>query len=46
MKLLRVGELGKEKVAGQTNPVFLKNGDTIELEIESLGRQTHNVRDQ
>ena len=32
--------------AGQTNPVFLKNGDTIELEIESLGRQTHNVRDQ
>ena len=32
--------------AGQTNPVFLKNGDTIELEIEGLGRQTHNVRDQ
>ncbi len=28
------------------NPVFLKDGDIIELEIEGLGKQKHNVRNQ
>ena len=28
------------------NPVFLKDGDIIELEIEGLGKQKHNVRKQ
>ena len=28
------------------NPVFLKDGDIIELEIEGLGKQNHNVRKQ
>ena len=28
------------------NPIFLKDGDIIELEIEGLGRQKHNVRNQ
>ena len=28
------------------NPVFLKNGDIIELEIEELGKQRHHVRNQ
>jgi 2-keto-4-pentenoate hydratase/2-oxohepta-3-ene-1,7-dioic acid hydratase in catechol pathway len=28
------------------NPIFLKNGDTIELEIEGLGKQKHKVIDQ
>jgi 2-keto-4-pentenoate hydratase/2-oxohepta-3-ene-1,7-dioic acid hydratase in catechol pathway len=28
------------------NPVFLKNGDTIELEIEGLGKQKHKVINQ
>ena len=28
------------------NPVFLKDGDIIELEIEGLGKQKHHVKDQ
>ena len=28
------------------NPVFLKDGDIIELEIEGLGKQKHRVRNQ
>ena len=28
------------------NPVFLKDGDIIELEIEELGKQRHHVRNQ
>tara|TARA_B100000035_G_scaffold272587_1_gene248014 strand:- start:87 stop:929 length:843 start_codon:yes stop_codon:yes gene_type:complete len=28
------------------NPVFLKDGDIIELEIEGLGKQKHHVRNQ
>ena len=28
------------------NPVFLKDGDIIELEIEGLGKQKHNVKKQ
>ena len=28
------------------NPVFLKDGDIIELEIEELGKQRHHVRSQ
>ena len=28
------------------NPVFLKDGDIIELEIEELGKQKHHVRNQ
>jgi 2,4-diketo-3-deoxy-L-fuconate hydrolase len=28
------------------NPIFLKNGDTIELEIEGLGKQNHKVINQ
>ena len=28
------------------NPIFLKNGDMIELEIEGLGKQEHQVVDQ
>ena len=28
------------------NPIFLKNGDTIELEIEGLGKQKHKVINQ
>ena len=28
------------------NPIFLKNGDIIELEIEGLGKQKHKVIDQ
>ena len=27
-------------------PIFLKNGDIIELEIEGLGKQKHKVIDQ
>jgi 2,4-diketo-3-deoxy-L-fuconate hydrolase len=28
------------------HPIFLKDGDIIELEIEGLGKQKHNVRNQ
>jgi 2-keto-4-pentenoate hydratase/2-oxohepta-3-ene-1,7-dioic acid hydratase in catechol pathway len=28
------------------NPVFLKDGDIIELEIEGLGKQKHKVINQ
>ena len=33
-------------VAMKPNPVFLKGGDIIELEIEGLGKQKHNVINQ